>query len=146
MDKGQKRLTKLVFNDIYSINQSVPKETVTLKVALDGKREIMLKDNTKHLMDADELKDFSEKLPSWMRWIVRVPITLAYNPSTELLKVLGSEWEERAVRYALGLDSLEKLNFLALEKLIMRYSSLIFILFDVRVEDIIGGDGYEGVL
>lgn len=146
MDKEQRRLTKIVFDDIHSINQSVPRETVTLKVALDGKREIPLRDNTMHLMDLDELKDFSERLPSWMRWIVRVPITLAYNPTTGSLKVLGSEWEEKALRYVLGLESEEPLNFLALEKLIMRYSSLVFIIFDVKVEDIVGGDGYEGVL
>lgn len=144
--KDERRLAKLVFDDIHTINMSIPAETVTLKVALDGKREIRLKDSTTHLMDLEELHEFANNLPSWMKWIVKVPITLAYNPTTGTLKVLGSEWEEKAVRRVLGLDEEAPLNFGALERLIMRYSSLIFVLFDVRVEDIVGGDGYEEVL
>ena len=146
MDDKQRRLTKLVFDDINTINQSIPSETVTLKLALEGRREIRLRDNSCHIMDYDELRELAGELPSWMKWIVRVPITLAYNLSTGTLKVLWSEWEEKAIRRVLGIEDEYPINLMHLEKLIMKFSSLIFVIFDVRVSDIVGGDEYEGLL
>ncbi|ABU82571.1 DUF61 family protein [Ignicoccus hospitalis] len=127
-----------VIEEFRSINQSVPQERVLLKAAAEGRRLIKLRDGSEHLMDTDELNEMINLLPSWMKWVVRVPLLLAYEPLTGVVKVLGSEWDEKAVRRLVGIDKEEPLRLYHLERLITRFSSLVFIIFEVDVARLVG--------
>jgi len=143
LDRRKDKITKLVFEDIASINSSVPSKRVMLKKALEGERLVPLKDGGEHLMDLEELEELSSSLPSWMKWVVRVPLLLAYEPQNGVIKVLGSEWDEKAIRTVLGLERDEPIRMYHLEKLIMRFSTLVFIIFEVDMSRVLRGDIYE---
>ena len=143
MDRRKDKITKLVFEDLASINSSVPSKRVMLKKALEGERLVPLKDGGEHLMDLEELEELSSSLPSWMKWVVRVPLLLAYEPQNGVIKVLGSEWDEKAIRIVLGLERDEPIRMYHLEKLIMRFSTLVFIIFEVDMSRVLRGDIYE---
>ena len=85
----EQRIFKVVLNDIALINQAVPKKLISLKRALEGSLIVELKDGTTHYMDKDELQKFYERLPKWMRWIVKVPIIITYSPESESFSVSG---------------------------------------------------------
>ncbi len=138
--EGRDKVVKAVFDDVSRINQSVPKERYLLYRALRGERLVPLKDGSEHLMEISELEEFASALPSWMRWVVKVPLMIAYNPLRNTFKVLGSEWDEKAIRKVLGLDRDEPIRMYHLEKLIMRFGSLIFVLFEVDMSEILRGD------
>ncbi|UXD22388.1 hypothetical protein IPA_04220 [Ignicoccus pacificus DSM 13166] len=138
-DRGnaEGRLLKVVINDIALINQAIPKTQITLKKALEGDLIVELRDGSTHYMDPDEVQKFYEKLPNWMRWIVKVPIIISFNPESETFSVTGDEWQQEALRYVLGMDKDDKLKFQHLERLIMEYGSLVFVIFAVDVGEII---------
>ncbi len=140
----EKRLIKVTVNDIAVINQAIPKEQIPLLRALRGEREVQLKDGSYHLMDEDDLVKLSELIPSWLRWLVKVPFVLSYNPESEALSVAGDEWQEEALRRVLNLEKNEKLKLYHLEKLVMEFGSLVFVVFAVDFRSVISsGKGVE---
>jgi len=143
LNQQRDRVTKLVFDDIASINSSIPSKRIMLKRALEGERIVPLKDGSEHLMDLKELEELSSNLPSWMKWVVKVPLLLAYEPQNGLIKVLGSEWDEKAIRAVLGLERDEPIRMYHLERLIMKFSTLVFIIFEVDMSKVLRGDSYE---
>jgi len=136
----QDKLVKAVFDDIASINNSVPVRGVLLKRALSGERSVLLRDGSEHLMDQEEIESLADSLPSWMKWVVEIPFVLAYNPKGGTLKVLGPEWNEKAIRVLLSIERDEPIRLYHLERLISRFASLTFVLFEVDAKSIIGGD------
>ncbi|ALU12283.1 hypothetical protein EYM_02090 [Ignicoccus islandicus DSM 13165] len=140
---NDRELIKLTISDFATINQSVPKEQIPLLRALRGEREVPLKDGTVHLMDEDDLQRLSNAIPSWLRWLVKVPIVLSYNPETGALSVMGDQWQEEAVRNVLGLERDEKLKFYHLDKLVMELGSLVFVIFAVDLREVISSKGVE---
>ena len=136
-------LTKAVIDDVITINQSVPVTKFPLKVALGGERVVKLKDGSDHLMDADELEEMANLLPSWMKWVVRVPLVVAYEPFNGVVRVLGNEWEEKAVRILVGVEKDEPLRLYHLERLIFKFPSLVFVIFNVNVSDVISGGSHD---
>jgi len=131
-----KELLKVTLNGIALINQAIPKYQITLRNALKGNLSVELKDGTSHLMDVDEVSKLSRKLPSWMIWLVKLPFILAYNPENSIFKVVGDEWQEKATREVLGLDTSTPLKIEHIEKLVMDYGSLVFILFAIDYKKI----------
>ena len=143
MQPHKDKIVKAVFDDIASINSSVPAKRVILKRALSGERLVPLKNGNEHLMDKHELEELVSSLPSWMRWVVKVPFLLAYEPQNGVLKVLGSEWDEKAIKKILGLEKDEPIRIYHLERLIMKFSSLVFVLFEVDMSKVLRGESNE---
>ncbi len=135
--KGDRNVLKITINDISQINQSIPKSQVLLKTALGGKLEVELKDGTMHLMDKDEVQNLASKLPSWMVWVVKIPFILAFNPEGGKFVVLGDEWQKEAIARVLKLDEASSLKFGDVERLIMEYGSLVFIMFSVDISSLL---------
>jgi uncharacterized protein (UPF0216 family) len=133
---SEQKVVSTILNDITLINQSIPKRQIALKKALEGNLTVELKDGSTHYMEKDELLEFYNRLPKWMRWIVKVPIIIIYNPKNESFTVSGDEWQEEAVRTVLGISKGEKLKFGHLERLIMEYGSFVFVAFVVDVEEL----------
>ena len=137
----ERNLIKLTFNDISTINQAVPKEQIPLLRALRGEREVLLKDGSHHLMDEEDLLRLSNSIPSWLRWLVKVPIVLSYNPESGAISVMGDEWQEEAVKRVLGLEREERLKFNHLDRLVMELGSLVFVIFAVDFREVVSNKG-----
>ncbi len=129
-------IVKKVIQDLVTINNLSPAERIPLAEALEGKVEIKLKDGSTHLMEIEELQKLSSKLPSWMKWLLKVPIVIVRDPFGNYKA--SDTWTEEAIRRLVG-----ELSTSNVSKLIRDYPSLIFIMVAVSVEEIVG-DKNEG--
>ncbi len=125
-------IVKRVIQDIITINNLTPAERITLAEALQGKREVKLRDGSTHLMEANELERLASRLPSWMKWLLKVPIVIIRDPFGKYKAT--DQWTEEALKILVG--ELLEAN---VSKLIRDYPSLIFIMVTINVEEIAGG-------
>ncbi len=136
-DRSARRLYERIVREASRILASMPAEHKSIAELLEeDEPSIRLADGTRHRIDESELQSMAERIPWYMRGLVKLPIIIIYERGEKpRYTVDGDVWAARAVSALLGGDPLVEKRELTLEEveeLIRRYKTLVFV--TIRIE------------
>ncbi len=137
-----------VLRDARRILGAMPAERRSLSELLrEDKPRVRLTGGGTHLMDKGELIDMAERIPWFMRGLVKLPIVIVYRRegSSGVYRVDNDVWAARAVSVLTGGSYWEEkwtLTREEVEDLLRRYKTLVFVTIRIELSGLLDLEDY----